>query len=142
MLRIWNQLHTHVLYSTPANFQFSTGEPTSTSTTGKSIGGIIPLTNNIGNHDVKHTKDYMLGYIMACRDSEDQGNFIASGGIKAHTKEFTKGYNVAFSSCNERVFAMYQSLVATNTTGQKQPAYILTAIKNPPCIIGVLYLYT
>lgn len=55
----------------------------------------------------QHTIAYKKGYIMGCNDSPDQDNYVGTGGLKHHTKEFTRGYNVAFTSCNEKTLAAY-----------------------------------
>lgn len=39
---------------------------------------------------------YALGYQMGCTDGPDQENFVGTGGIHGHSKEFIKGYNKSF----------------------------------------------
>ena len=40
---------------------------------------------------------YLLGYQMGCTDGPDQENYVGTGGLHGHSKEFTKGYNQSFS---------------------------------------------
>lgn len=40
---------------------------------------------------VHHSKAYNQGYQMGCRDGPDQENFIGTGGLAHHSKQFVKG---------------------------------------------------
>jgi hypothetical protein len=39
---------------------------------------------------------YDLGYQMGCTDGPDQENYVGTGGLHGHSKDFTKGYNDSF----------------------------------------------
>lgn len=54
--------------------------------------------NNDNNkpHNI-HSKSYQQGYQMGCTDGPDQENFIGTGGLAHHSKQFVKGYNDAFT---------------------------------------------
>src|SRR6476659_5870955 len=57
--------------------------------------------NNDAFSKISTQHKYALGYQMGCTDGPDQENYIFTGGIHKHSKEFTKGYNQSFfHGCN------------------------------------------
>jgi len=56
---------------------------------------IMP-TNDNASAILTAAHRYALGYQMGCTDGPDQENYIGTGGIHGHSRDFTIGYNQSF----------------------------------------------